>query len=42
METKENARLIHPKAIMVATNLGDLQRLMPFALQMATETGAGL
>lgn len=28
-------RLTHPAAILVATNLSDLHRLMPFALQMA-------
>jgi nucleotide-binding universal stress UspA family protein len=35
-----NDRLIHPAAILVATNLSDLHRLMPFAIQMAGETGA--
>lgn len=42
MESAESALLIHPKAILVATNLSDLQRLMPFALQMARESGARL
>jgi nucleotide-binding universal stress UspA family protein len=42
MEATESTRLIHPKAILVATNLSDLQRLMPFALQMAAQTGARL
>jgi nucleotide-binding universal stress UspA family protein len=42
MEAADHARLTHPKAILVATNLSDLQRLMPFALQMAAETGAEL
>lgn len=42
MEATDHARLTHPKAILVATNLSDLQRLMPFALQMAAETGARL
>ena len=31
-----------PAAILVATNLSDLERLMPFALQMGGETGARL
>jgi nucleotide-binding universal stress UspA family protein len=35
-------RLAHPAAILVATNLSDLHRLMPFAIQMACETGARL
>ncbi len=42
MEAHDSKRLTHPKAILVATNLSDLQRLMPFALQMAGETGAKL
>ncbi|HUH62230.1 MAG TPA: universal stress protein [Terracidiphilus sp.] len=33
-------RWVGPAAILVATNLSDLDRLMPFAFQMATETGA--
>lgn len=37
-----NDRLAHPKAILVATNLSDLPRLMPFALKMASESGARL
>jgi nucleotide-binding universal stress UspA family protein len=35
-------RWSHPAAILVATNLSDLDRLMPFAFQMAGETGARL
>ena len=35
-------RLANPAAILVATNLRDLDRLMPFAFQMAGETGARL
>jgi nucleotide-binding universal stress UspA family protein len=35
-------RLIHPDAILVATNLSDLHRLMPFAIEMACKTGARL
>ena len=31
-----------PAAILVATDLGDLDRLMPFALQQAAQTGARL
>ena len=42
MEAPDNTRLTHPKAILVATNLSDLSRLMPFALQMACESGARL
>jgi nucleotide-binding universal stress UspA family protein len=37
-----NNPLTHPAAILVATNLSDLHRLMPFAIQMACETGARL
>jgi len=37
-----NERWAHPAAILVATNLSDLERLMPFAFQMARETGARL
>jgi len=33
---------IHPASILVATDLSDLDRLMPFALQQAHETGARL
>jgi len=32
----------HPATILVATDLSDLDRLMPFALEQATETGARL
>jgi nucleotide-binding universal stress UspA family protein len=35
-------RWTHPAAILVATNLSDLDRLMPFAFQMAGQTGARL
>ena len=35
-------RWTHPAVILVATDLGDLDRLMPFALQQAAETGARL
>jgi nucleotide-binding universal stress UspA family protein len=35
-------RWAHPARILVATNLSDLDRLMPFALQQAKETGARL
>jgi len=37
-----NERVTHPEAILVATNLSDLDRLMPFAFQMAKESGARL
>jgi nucleotide-binding universal stress UspA family protein len=36
------ARWIHPTVILVATDLTDLDRLMPFALEQAVETGARL
>jgi nucleotide-binding universal stress UspA family protein len=42
METPGNARLVHPRAILVATNLSDLHRLMPFAFEMASDNGARL
>lgn len=42
MKAHGQTRLIHPGAILVATDLSDLHRLMPFALQMASETGAQL
>jgi nucleotide-binding universal stress UspA family protein len=35
-------RWAHPAAILVATDLSDLDRLMPFALEQAGETGARL
>jgi nucleotide-binding universal stress UspA family protein len=35
-------RWAHPAAILVATDLSDLERLMPFALDQAAETGARL
>jgi nucleotide-binding universal stress UspA family protein len=37
-----NARWINPAAILVATDLSDLHRVMPFAIQMAEKTGARL
>ncbi len=42
MEAHDNPRLTRPKTILVATNLSDLPRLMPFALHMASESGARL
>lgn len=42
MQAIANPRLTHPKSILVATNLSDLHRVMPFALRMAGETGAQL
>lgn len=36
------ARWIHPASILVATDLTDLDRLMPFALEQASEAGARL
>ncbi|MGA2886959.1 MAG: universal stress protein [Terracidiphilus sp.] len=38
----ENDPWTHPAAILVATDLSDLDRLMPFAFAQATETGARL
>jgi len=35
-------RWTHPSVILVATDLSDLDRLMPFAFQQASETGARL
>jgi len=35
-------RLTHPAVILVATDLSDTERLMPFALQQAESTGAHL
>ncbi len=40
-ETQPN-RWTHPAAILVATDLSDLDRLMPFALEQAEQTGARL
>jgi len=37
-----NRRWTHPAVILVATDLTDLDRLMPFALEQAGETGARL
>jgi nucleotide-binding universal stress UspA family protein len=37
-----NTRLINPSVILVATDLSDLHRVMPFAIQMAENTGARL
>jgi nucleotide-binding universal stress UspA family protein len=37
-----NARLINPAVILVATDLSDLHRVMPFGIQMAEKTGARL
>ena len=35
-------RWTHPSVILVATDLSDLERLMPFALEQAGETGRAL
>jgi nucleotide-binding universal stress UspA family protein len=37
-----NERLINPAVILVATDLSDLHRIVPFAFQMAGKTGARL
>jgi len=42
MAETEGERFTHPAAILVASNLSDLDRLMPFAFKMAGETGAKL
>jgi nucleotide-binding universal stress UspA family protein len=42
MAVDGNYRPSHPATILVATNLSDLPRLMPFALSMAGESGAQL
>jgi len=36
------SRALEPSVILVATDLSDLERLMPFALGQATEAGARL
>jgi nucleotide-binding universal stress UspA family protein len=38
----EKAHWSHPAVLLVATDLSDLERLMPFALEQAKETGARL
>ena len=35
-------RWTHPSVILVATDLSDLDRLMPFAMHQALQTGARL
>ncbi len=44
MQTTDEAmdRWIHPSVILVATDLTELDRLMPFAFQQAAQTGARL
>jgi nucleotide-binding universal stress UspA family protein len=42
MAEADSNRLTHPAAILIATNLSELHRLMPFAIDMACETGAHL
>jgi nucleotide-binding universal stress UspA family protein len=42
MEQNGTARWTHPGLILVATDLGDQERLMPFAVQQAESTGARL
>ena len=37
-----NSRWTHPAVILVATDFSDLDRLMPFALEQAEQTGARL
>ena len=37
-----SSKWIHPAVILVATDLGDLDRLMPFALEQASQSGARL
>jgi nucleotide-binding universal stress UspA family protein len=42
MANSGNNRWVHPAVILVATDLSDLDRLMPFALEQAAQTGARL
>jgi nucleotide-binding universal stress UspA family protein len=42
MPDSEPNRWTHPNAILVATDLGDLDRLLPFALEQAAQSGARL
>jgi nucleotide-binding universal stress UspA family protein len=42
MLDSETHRWTHPATILVATDLGDLDHLMPFAMEQAGETGARL
>ena len=42
MRESDSHRWTHPATILVATDLSDLDHLMPFALQQAADTGASL
>src|SRR5579863_5038928 len=42
MRDSDMGRWTHPATILVATDLSDLDHLMPFALEQAGETGARL
>ena len=42
MRDSETRRWTHPATILVATDLSDLDHLMPFAMEQARETGARL
>ena len=42
MRSSDMSRWTHPAAILVATDLSDLDHLMPFALAQASESGARL
>ena len=42
MTDSDATRWTHPAVILVATDLSDLDRLMPFALEQAAQTGARL
>ena len=42
MRDSDIGRWTHPATILVATDLSDLDHLMPFALEEAGETGARL
>ena len=42
MRDSETRRWTHPATILVATDLSDLDHLMPFAMEQAGETGARL
>ena len=42
MRDSDTHRWTHPATILVATDLSDLDHLMPFAMEQARETGARL
>ncbi len=42
MQDSPSSRWTHPSVILIATDLSDLDRLMPFAMRQAVQTGARL